>query len=902
MSHAPPTVAPQPAAALPPRSLRARWLDAIESLGLFVLGLAVMNFIYAASPATPGGRIGVPEHDSFYHVKMAALLPEVGALRSFPWLQFAYFREQGDEFVSHHFGFHVLLAPFVHTAHWLTGDWLIGGRWAMCFVFAVNLVLFNLLLRAGNVPCRWLWLALFFVLPDQFFGRHASVRAIGASLMFMQMILLALFQARYLVAAVVLGLYVHLYLGAVMFGPVVVAAYAAAHVLGPPGDRRFPAVMVLTAAAGWLLGVLTYPYSGGMYEFLKLQVFGTGLTPDIEVGREWKPYTDPWFLVGMASTLLLVWTTALIVRVRSGPRLDARETAVLMLQFGFLLLTLKARRFIEYWPPLCLLSAAYLAGPWMRGVGVWIAEWIERAAPARARAAQAFGLLGLAGVVCALLAAAARAPLASFILADWQVWLAAVALLLLAPLSRIWACGAAVLGTERPPLRLAAILVVAIVFVATVPAILHFGLGTFAAPRVRLHALAWVALAAAYLVVPAVAYFLSAREPAQALRPVVAPSLIVVLAGLALPALVVWRGAKPLTAAADMARCRYDLDAVAGVMDVVQRHSRPGEVIFTDDWDVFPPFFYFNTHNHFIVGLDPKFTHARRPDLWERYVKISRGQVPASLRLVAAKANEETKSLPVELSDIRDEFRASWVITDRDHTRLADLLAQADDLAELVYPAGGYTANRYAPYLLFRIRGKPEQQTIVDARRPAADGSLPLSALRPQQVEQGYGDLARDRSVDGNLMRLHGRLFRSGLGTHATARLTYQVPEHASSFESWVGIDDETEGRGSVVASIWLDGRKVFESPVLRGLEEPLRVRVPLADARTLTLLAECTEDGNRFDHVDWADARFVPDAGPDGPATAVGEDPASRPSGSEVGTSADAEQVAGAEPVDVRP
>ena len=56
---------------------------------------------------------------------------------------------------------------------------------------------------------------------------------------------------------------------------------------------------------GWILGVVSYPYAGGIFEFLRLQVFGSGLSPDIEVGREWKPYSDAWFLVTMAGTLFI---------------------------------------------------------------------------------------------------------------------------------------------------------------------------------------------------------------------------------------------------------------------------------------------------------------------------------------------------------------------------------------------------------------------------------------------------------------------------------------------------------------------------------------------------------------------------------------------------------------------
>jgi len=101
-----------------------------------------------------------------------------------------------------------------------------------------------------------------------------------------------------------------------------------------------------------------------MVEFLKLQVFGTGLSPDIAVGREWKPYDGVWwFVTELCGPLLLVMVPVTVARFRLGPRLDVDELFVLFLNLGFLVLTLKARRFIEYWPMFALLSVALMSRP-----------------------------------------------------------------------------------------------------------------------------------------------------------------------------------------------------------------------------------------------------------------------------------------------------------------------------------------------------------------------------------------------------------------------------------------------------------------------------------------------------------------------------------------------------------
>lgn len=847
---------------------RERFLTIVESVTIFILGVAVMNFIYAASPLEPGANIGVPENDSFYHVKMAVLLPRIGLVGEFPWLQFAYFRAHGDGFVSHHVGFHALLVPFVYAAHWLTGDYLAGGRWAMATFFGLNLMLFNLLLRAGNVPWRWLWIALFLALPYQYFSRHTSVRAIGASFVFMQLLMLMLFQRRYFRAAIVLIAYVQVYLGGVPYAPLIVALYALSQAVAPRADREVPWRMVLITAAGWAVGVCMYPYFGGMWEFLWMQIFGSGLAPTTQVGQEWNPYTDPWFLVQMASVVLTVWTAALVLRLRFGPRLDARETAVLLIQFVFLLLTLKARRFIEYWPPLCLLSTAYLSTPVLRSLVEWGTARLARE-PAKSRSLLVWA--GLASLAIAGLVgwrwAVPASPGAERVLAEWRVWLPVVTLLLLAPLTRVWVCGARLDG--HAPLRIATMPGLSAGGFVLIGLAVSLRFPHDSAARLATSGVTWFVLAAAFILAPLIALRLRAGGTAAApISPPAAPTVAVstvavstvgiVLCAVLLSGVAVGAGASQLVAAAGASRCKYDLPAVERVMDVLRGHSRPGDVVFTDDWDVFPVYFYFNSYNYYIVGLDPEFTHGRRPDLWERYVKITRGQTPALIQLRPGTPGEQPTTDRVELADIRDRFRARFVVIDRDHAAFAAKLAGAPDLAELIYPAGDYEQNRAAPYLLFRIRDAAESARFAAEHRPPVSGPVPLATLAPQRIEQGYGQLHFDLSVDGRPLRLKGRTFKSGLGTHAASKIVFAVPPGMATFEAWAGVDDETGGNGSVVAAIYLDGARVFESPVLRGGDEPLRLSIPLGGARQIMLVSEPTRDGDRFDHFDWADAKFT--------------------------------------------
>ncbi len=641
---------------------RRRMTIALELLAAFAAGVCLMSFIYVDPRGYTDERIGAPGYDSFYHVKMAEMMPEVGLVSEFPWLRYVYFTQTGDQFVSHHYGFHVLLMPFVHAGKALVGDALAGGRWAICFFFGINVALIYALLIAGRVPLRWLWFLLLLLAPGDFYLRQSYIRAISPSLMFMLAILLAMFRGRYVLTGILVGLYNHLYLGAVMYSPVLVAVFVGVSLLGPRGDRQMPWKLLIASIAGWTLGVLTYPYRSGMFEFLQLQVLGTGLSPDIPVGMEWEPYGNLWgFAVESCGVMFVTLIGALVLRVRTGPSLTREETTLLALNFFFLAMTIKARRFIEYWPPMCVLTTAYLAAAPLRQFLDWVRERM-RAVPWSLAAVLKGGAIAAVAIVCTMLVWRRGFDMQNEALTDRWVWGAGLVLLFVAPV--VWTIWTGRRRDSEP------------------------------APR-------WpMKLVDSVLALPAAACVLA---------------LIFVTAG------------DHLVRASRQSYCGYDLRGIKNMLEHVASVSEPGDVIFTDDWDVFPVYFYFNAHNNYLVGLDPKFTQERRPDLWARYVKITRGQVPDKASYPVYGENDERRDevIKVRLEDIRDEFGARFVLVDRDHQDFARKLADSDGFASLIWPPAAYEQVKGAAYLLFEVGASGDAASSPAPARAADQNRRP---------------------------------------------------------------------------------------------------------------------------------------------------------------------------------
>jgi hypothetical protein len=95
-------------------------------------------------------------------------------------------------------------------------------------------------------------------------------------------------------------------------------------------------------------------------------------------------------------------------------------------------------------------------------------------------------------------------------------------------------------------------------------------------------------------------------------------------------------------------------------------NSPPGSRIFQTDWDDFPRLFFYNTHNTYLVGLDPTYLQIKAPELFDLWVDITKGR----------------EAEPSEL--IFQQFAAEYVFTDTAHRKFIDR-AKDDTGLEEVY-------------------------------------------------------------------------------------------------------------------------------------------------------------------------------------------------------------------------
>jgi hypothetical protein len=153
---------------------------------------------------------------------------------------------------------------------------------------------------------------------------------------------------------------------------------------------------------------------------------------------------------------------------------------------------------------------------------------------------------------------------------------------------------------------------------------------------------------------------------------------------------------------------------------------------------------------------------------------------------------------------------------------------------KISYPKGGTTAR----WTAFEYRG----------------GGFPLTAVGAIHADQNVGAPRPGRNTVGGPLKIGEERFGNGLGCFAMSLQEFSLGGRFKRFTAKVGVDAVTEGKGSVVFEVYGDGKKLWASPTMSGLDAARVVDVPVEGVERLRLVVGDGGDGNRYDVADWCD------------------------------------------------
>lgn len=96
-----------------------------------------------------------------------------------------------------------------------------------------------------------------------------------------------------------------------------------------------------------------------------------------------------------------------------------------------------------------------------------------------------------------------------------------------------------------------------------------------------------------------------------------------------------------------------------------------------------------------------------------------------------------------------------------------------------------------------------------------------------------------------------------GITVHAYSSITIDLNRTCSTYDAYAGVDDLTLGLGAVRFSVYADGTRMWQSPVIHGGDPAVPVHVDLTGRKTMRLVVEPHSPFDSVALADWAQSRI---------------------------------------------
>ncbi|MGI8906483.1 MAG: hypothetical protein ACR2IE_08340 [Candidatus Sumerlaeaceae bacterium] len=318
---------------------------AASSLALFYrhilpLGIVVIFFVSLRLTGAP-----IADIDAYYHIKMSEMIRLHGVMHTFPWLEFTILNKP---YVDMHFLYHVINVPLTFF-ELETASKIAGAAWGILSMVALHVLLARL-----RVPYVGFWTLGILGASYLFLYRMNISRAPSASVAIQMWALVAFYEQRYRLLAVIGFIFVWLYQLFILMLPIAVIFTVVEYFSTGKVNKKYFGWSLL----GIVLGLVFNPYFPHDFTFFYQHVFLAALNPaKLEQGQEWLPFASTVFVRtcwGAFVTLLV----AVFFAMASGTRITAQSQAALLMSGMFLFAYVRSRRFSEYFVPYTMVASA----------------------------------------------------------------------------------------------------------------------------------------------------------------------------------------------------------------------------------------------------------------------------------------------------------------------------------------------------------------------------------------------------------------------------------------------------------------------------------------------------------------------------------------------------------------
>ncbi len=342
---------------------------------LFIVAFSLFSYFQISST--------FPDPDSFYHAKMAVLIPDQGIVRDFPWLQFTVLK---DNFADHHFLYHVALIPFVTLF-----DPLVGIKLFTALSAAVLILVFYWFLKKFKIRGALLY-SIILLVSSPFIFRINLAKASAISLTILLFGLYFIFQRKVWPLFFLSFIYVWTYGGWPLI--LVLALFYIFSESLISVTKNFENVKSLiknffknifsktnvklffACFGGLAAGVIINPFFPKNLFFYWQQIIKIAVInyqDKIGVGAEWYPYGLGDLIANSSFIFILLILSFAVIFINFLKNFTSQEKSTVidpgektktltltLLALFFLALTLRSRRNVEYFIPFAALASAFI--------------------------------------------------------------------------------------------------------------------------------------------------------------------------------------------------------------------------------------------------------------------------------------------------------------------------------------------------------------------------------------------------------------------------------------------------------------------------------------------------------------------------------------------------------------
>lgn len=143
---------------------------------------------------------------------------------------------------------------------------------------------------------------------------------------------------------------------------------------------------------------------------------------------------------------------------------------------------------------------------------------------------------------------------------------------------------------------------------------------------------------------------------------------------------------------------------------------------------------------------------------------------------------------------------------------------------------------------------------------------MPITDLTPITSITGYGRRQENMPVNASFgiknwgfLSVQYAYYKHGIGTHAPSREVYDINRQFRTLSTDMGVDTNGGPQGSVIFSVYGDGKQLYQSELIKRYEFPRHATIDITGVKTLELSISDGGNGNIDDHANWLNTYLIP-------------------------------------------